>query len=415
MLSGSSITLIVGGSIAAYKSAELVRELSKRGANVNVVMTAAACEFISPLTMQTLSGNPVTTELFNEHSESEIGHISLADKAHMVVCAPASADMLAKAANGICDDVATTVLLATTAPILFAPAMNVNMWMNKATQENVVRLRERGVLVVDPDEGDLACGWIGAGRLAELSTIVEEMEYLLSPKDLSGSHVVVTAGPTREAMDPIRFISNRSSGKMGYAIARVARFRGARVSLVSGPSSIEPPIGVDFYPVVTAQEMRDQVISLVEAEQPCDDESEICSTQFVFMAAAIADHRPTEVAELKLKKDKSKGYTISMEPTTDVLKELGELRAKVEKSSGRRLKLVGFAAETTQDEEELMDWAKQKLAKKDADLMVGNFADYMSKDTNRVWLIDRVGREEQVATADKQFIAGKIVRAALKA
>ncbi len=415
MLSGSLVTLIVGGSIAAYKSAELVRELTKRGAKVHVVMTAAACEFISPLTMQTLSGNPVTTDLFNEQSEAEIGHISLADKAHLIVCAPASADLMAKAANGICDDIASTVLLAATGPILFAPAMNVNMWFNAATQENVAKLRSRGAAVVDPDEGDLACGWVGAGRLAELNAIVEEMEYLLSPKDLVGSHVVVTAGPTREAMDPIRFISNLSSGKMGYALARVSRFRGARVSLVTGPTSIEPPSGVEVYPVVTAVEMRDQVISLVEAEQPCDGKDELCSTQFVFMAAAIADHRPAEVAELKLKRDKSKGYSVEMVPNPDVLLELSERRAELEKSSGRNLKLIGFAAETTQDEEELMEWAKEKLAKKDADLMVGNFADYMNKDTNRVWLIDRDGREEQVATADKQFIAGKIVRAALKA
>lgn len=410
MLNGLRVTLLVGGSIAAYKSVELVRLLTKKGARVNVAMSRAATEFVTPLTFQTLTGHSVRTDFFDADEESKIGHIALADNADLVVVAPATADMIAKAAAGMADDLPTAILLATRAPKLFAPAMNVNMWTNPATVRNISVLREFGVNFVEPGEGELACGWQGMGRLAEPAQIIEEIAAVLAPKDLLGSHVVVTAGATREWCDPIRFISNRSSGKMGFALARRARMRGARVSLVSGPSHLEPPAGVDVYRVSTAVEMRERVMELV-----CSNASGTTpSTQFVFMAAAVCDHRPAEISNIKLKNDKSQAFSLEMVPNPDILNELGARRAEIEESSGSTLKLIGFTAETG-DEEELLQYAQEKLERKNADLIVGNFAeDSFEKDTNRVWLLARSGRQVEVATADKHLVAERIISAALR-
>lgn len=409
MLSGKTITLIISGSIAAYKSAELVRELSKVGAKVQVVMSKAACEFISPLTLQTLSGNKVTVDIFDPQSEAEIGHIELADSADAVLVAPATADLLAKAAHGIADDICSTILLASRSAIIFAPAMNVNMWENPLTQANVKKLTEIGCRFVEPGVGELACGWTGAGRFAETEDILDSLHEALTPKDLKGSRVLITAGPTREAIDPIRFVSNRSTGRMGFALARVARWRGAEVTLIAGPTELPDPQGVNVQRVSSAQEMYEAVFE--EAQR---QDTGINKTQFVFMAAAITDHRPVGASTTKIKHDKSASYQLEMEPCVDVLHELGARRERIEDASGLTLKLIGFNAETG-DEEHLIACAREKLDRKNADLMVGNFADdAFGRDTNRIWLLERGGRTEEVSTAEKHMIAGRIIRAALR-
>ena len=285
MLDGSSITLIVSGSISAYKSAYLLRELVKKSVNVRVVMTKSACEFITPLTMQTLSNSPVTTSMFDYAQEAAIGHIDLADNTDLILVAPASASIIAKAAHGIADDIATTILLASKAKKVFVPAMNVNMWENSITKENVETLRRHGMVVIEPDSGDLACGWIGAGRFPESDRIIAELEFHFSTKELSGSRVIVTAGPTLEPIDPIRYVSNRSTGKMGYALAQVARAKDAKVHLVSGPSSLKIPSGVTFHQVETAQQMHDLVFSLANT----NDQPAAKSKQLIFMAAAVQE------------------------------------------------------------------------------------------------------------------------------
>ncbi|MBP9837118.1 MAG: bifunctional phosphopantothenoylcysteine decarboxylase/phosphopantothenate--cysteine ligase CoaBC [Proteobacteria bacterium] len=412
MLNTGMVTLLVSGSIAAYKSAEIVRELVRRGMKVQVVMSHAATKFISPLTLQSLSGTPVTTDLFDEVREAKINHIRLADSANIVVAAPATADLIAKTAAGFADDALTTVILATKAPILFAPAMNVNMWRNPLTQRNVEALKKMGMHFVEPTEGELACGWFGQGRLAEMDSLMHGIEYTLTNKDLRGSHVIVSAGPTREAIDPVRFVSNRSTGKMGFSIAKVAQLRGAKVSLVSGPCSLVPPIGVDFYPVNTACEMRDKIFDLATRHE--GDKTDL-PTQFIFMSAAVTDHGPAVTSATKLKQDKKASYRLEMVPNPDILMELGDQREKIEEKSKRVLKLIGFSAETGEDEE-VVAWAKEKLYKKNADLIIGNNVnDGFEKDTNRVWVLDKGGRQEELATSDKELIAKKIIDAALRA
>src|SRR5579871_5996372 len=255
ILKGKTIVVGVSGGIAAYKAAELVRLLTTRGAKVRVMMTRNATEFITPLTLQTLSANPVATETFSLTQESEIGHIRLADSADAIVIAPASANLIAKAAAGIADDIVTTVLLAARCPIAFAPAMNVHMYEHPTVVENLARLRSRGVTIIEPDEGELACGYEGRGRLPDPAAIVEELERMLAVRDLAAERILVTAGPTREAIDPVRFVSNHSSGKMGFAIARAAWRRGASVRLVAGPAALATPRGVERIDVTSASEM----------------------------------------------------------------------------------------------------------------------------------------------------------------
>ena len=411
MITGTNVTLLIGGSIAAYKAAELTRELVKKGARVHVVMSESATKFITPLTMQSLSGNLVTTDLFDEVRESRINHIWLADHADIVLVAPATADIIARAAAGMANDSLTTVLLATKAPVVFAPAMNVNMWQNPITQRNVQTLREFGMHFVEPGEGELACGWFGPGRFAETDDILHTISFVRSVKDLNGSHVVIAAGPTQEPLDPVRFISNRSSGRLGFALARVACWRGARVSLVAGPTALEPPPGVDFYPVCTAVEMRDKVIELASRKI---DSADGRGVQFVFMPTAVTDHMPKSFSKTKLKQETRGNLAVELIPTPDILQELGDHRDQIAKSSGRSVKLIGFMAETA-DEEELLEWARDKLEKKNADLMVINaFDPSFEESAIRVLVVDRAGRQEEIASAEQTLTASKIVSAALR-
>ncbi len=388
-----SKTIVVGlsGGIACYKVAEVVRALRNAGARVLVVMTRHATEFITPLTLQTLAGESVSTDLFNLTQESAIGHIHLADAADAVVVAPATANVVGKAAAGIADDLLTTVLLATRAPVLLAPSMNVNMFENPVVQANLDTLRRRGYRIIVPGVGYLACGYEGVGRLANPQVIVSEVERAVGPQDLVGERVLVTAGPNREAIDPVRFISNRSSGRMGYALAAAAWRRGAEVVLVSGPSALAAPHGVRCLSVTTAAEMRHAVMSEFE------------SASMIFMAAAVADYRLARPARQKLKK-RAAPLVIELERTVDILSELRE-------RAGDRL-LVGFAAET----ENVVANAERKFREKGLDLMVANDVTAEGSgfevETNAVVLIDAGGRHD-VPLASKDEVAERIVDRAL--
>lgn len=388
-LQGKTIVLGVSGGIAVYKAVELLRLLTKAGACVHVVMTRSAQEFVTPLTFQTLSGNPVHTSLFNLYQEQEIGHISLADRADCLVIAPATANLIGKLAGGIADDLLTTTVMATKAPVLLAPAMNVNMYENPVYQRNETFLKGLGYRVVEPAAGMLACGWEGKGRLAPPETIFESVCALLrSRQDLAGRTVLVTAGPTREEIDPVRFISNHSSGKMGYAVAQAAQRRGARVLLVSGPVALSCPAGVELIPVESAQQMREAVMTRV-AE---------CHT--VIKAAAVADYRPVSRHEQKLKKQGER-LVLELEKNPDILAELGQLP--------KRPLLVGFAAETT----ELETHAAAKLAAKNLDMIVANDVSQegagFNVATNIARLLFRDGRVEPLPLMSKEALADIIL------
>ncbi len=386
-ISGKNIVLGVTGGIAAYKACELVRRLMREGASVQVVMTKNAAQFVSPLTFQTLSGKRVAMKTFDLEWESEIGHISLADRADLVVIAPATAAFIGKAASGMADNLLTTVLLATRATVMICPAMNVNMYSNPVVQENMEKLKRRGFVVVEPDEGDLACGWEGKGRLPEVGRIMEEIERLLSPKDLSGERVLVTAGATREFIDSIRFISNPSSGKMGYALARAGWMRGADVVLISAKTDVEPPCGVSLINVVTVSEMHEAVMSNLEW------------SSVVIKAAAVGDYKPVETFQGKLKKN-SKEIHLKLERTPDILLDVG-------KNKNGRI-VVGFAAEG----ENVVENALGKLRKKNADLIVANDIHRpgagFGQDTNIVCFVDRWGKVEELPIMTKAEIADKI-------
>jgi len=388
MLQGKQIVLGVTGGIAVYKAVELLRLLTKAGATVHVVMTRAATEFVTPLTFQTLSGNPVHLELFNLISEQQIGHISLAERADLFLVAPATANFVGKVANGIADDLLTTTIMATRAPVLIAPAMNVHMYQNPLYRENEERLKRHGYLFVPPASGMLACGYEGEGKLPDPEVIFEEAIAALAPKSLKGERVLVTAGPTREEIDPVRYISNHSSGKMGYAIARQARLRGAEVTLVTGPTAIAPPYGVKVVRVESACEMREAVLAELE------------TTDVVIKAAAVADYRPTQRAESKVKKTAAQ-LTIELEKNPDILAELGSRK-------GGRL-LVGFAAET----DELVKNATKKLTQKNLDLVVANDVSQegagFNVDTNIVKLLFREGAVEELPIMGKELLAGVIL------
>ena len=383
MLKGKNIVLGVTGGIAAYKAAEIVRLLVKEGATVRVIMTTSAQEFITPLTLQTLSGNPVSTDTFNLTQESEIGHIRLADTADLLLIAPATANVIAKLAHGLADDLLTTVLLATTAPIVIAPAMNVHMYAHPLVQENLRKLI-LGYRVVEPSAGFLACGYEGKGRLADPEDIVEEVHATLTKKDLSGERVIVTAGPNCEPIDPVRFISNRSTGKMGFAMARIAWRRGAEVTLISGPTELTPPRGVRFCPVRTAREMQQAVLE------------HYAEATLVVAAAAVADYRPAHVAPQKLKKGEGK-VVIELARNPDILADLG-------RQKGNRL-LIGFATET----ENVVQNAELKLRSKNLDLIVANDVTQagagFAGDTNIVTLIDRNGNHESLPLMSKDEVA----------
>lgn len=387
-LKDKSILLGVSGGIAAYKAAELIRLLTARGATVKVMMTRNALEFITPLTLQTLSGNPVATETFNLTQESQIGHIRLADSADLIVIAPASADIIAKAAVGIADDLVSTVLLAAHCPTAFAPAMNVNMYKHPAVVDNLARLAARGGRIIEPEEGSLACGYEGQGRLCDPAAIVEELEQLATPPDLAGERIVVTAGPTQEAIDPVRFVSNRSSGKMGYALARAAWRRGAEVKLVSGPSALATPRGVERIDVVSAAEMLNATARVFSW----------CST--LIMAAAVADFRPARIAPHKVKKH-AQGIQLELAPIVD---ELPRLAAE----KGNRL-IVGFAAETQDTENN----ALAKLKAKGLDLIVANDVTLegagFGVDTNIITVIDCDGNRQNYPRLSKDEVADLIL------
>jgi phosphopantothenoylcysteine decarboxylase/phosphopantothenate--cysteine ligase len=379
LLKDKKIVLGVCGGIAAYKAAELVRLYVKAGAGVFVVMTEAARQFVTPLTFQTLSGNPVHGELFDLIQEREIGHISLAERADLVVVAPATANLVGKVASGIADDLLTTTLMATRAPVLFAPAMNSNMWDNPIYQHNQGKLQKLGYHFLEPATGLLACGWEGKGKLPDPEVILAETRRLLSPLDLAGQTLLVTAGPTREELDPVRFLSNYSSGKMGYAIAGAAAERGARVLLVSGPTALAAPRGVEFHPVVSACQMQETVKELASS----------CSV--VIMAAAVADYRPVVRSGRKIKKSAGDRLCLDLERNPDILAELG------------------FAAET----EDLLSNARQKLTEKNLDLIVANDITRegagFDVDTNIVRLLYRDGRDEEFPQMSKDDVAGMLL------
>ncbi len=387
-LDGKTVVVGLSGGIACYKAAELVRLLVRAGATVRVMMSEAAQQFITPLTLQTLSGHPVATRTFDLTQESEIGHIRLADCADAIIIAPATANILGKIATGLADDLVTTVLLATRAPVLLAPSMNVNMYDNPMVQANLSRLRAGGFRIVDPGEGFLACGWEGKGRLAEPEVLLAEVERALSPHDLCDERVLVTAGPNREPLDPVRFLSNRSTGKMGFALASAAWRRGAEVCLVAGPTTLETPHGVRRRDVTTADEMYQAVAAEFEA------------ATLLFMAAAVADYRPARMAQQKLKKGDGR-LVLELDRTVDILSQLAPRK-------GTRI-VVGFAAET----EDVLCNAERKLAEKHLDLIVANDVGRddagFAVDTNAVTLIDRSGRRESVELMSKDAVADRIV------
>jgi phosphopantothenoylcysteine decarboxylase/phosphopantothenate--cysteine ligase len=378
------IVLGVTGGIACYKAVELVRLLVKTGYRVQVIMTRGAVEFVAPLTFQTISGNPVATETFNLTQESEIGHINLADSADLFVIAPATANVIGKFANGIADDLLTTVLMATQAPVLIAPAMNVHMYENPILQENLRKLRRLGYHVMEPAEGFLACGYEGKGRLPDAEKIAEAIGGLLKKRDLGSEKLLITAGPSREPLDPVRYISNRSSGKMGYALARAAVRRGAEVTLISGPTALEPPPGARLISVTTAAEMRDAVIK------------EFAQCTAIVMAAAVADYRPARVADQKMKRGKEP-VELRLEPNPDILKELSD------KKDGKLL--VGFAAET----EELTANAEKKLREKNLDMIIANnvaeAGSGFDGDTNIATILDRTGTKRSLPLMSKDELA----------
>jgi len=392
-LEGKAIVVGLSGGIACYKAADLVRALTRSGATVRVIMTAAAEQFITPLTMQTLSGNPVGRSTFDLTRESQIGHIELADSADALVVAPATANVIAKIAHGIADDLLTTVLLATQAPILVAPAMNVHMYENPLVRANIEKLRDQEITIIEPGEGSLACGYEGKGRLADTDVLVAEIARALSTHDLGGEHVLVSAGPNREPIDPVRFISNRSTGKMGFALAAAAWRRGARVTLVAGPSSLPTPPGVDRVDVVTAEDMREAITE------------KFPHASMVFMAAAVADFRVPNQAAEKIKKGPG-GLTLELERTVDIL---GEIAAQRDEQL-----LVGFAAET----ESVLANAQRKLREKGIDLIVANDVagsdTGFGVDTNAVTIFNRKGGREIVPLMSKDAIADRILDAAVE-
>jgi len=386
---GRRILLGVTGGIAAYKSAELCRMLVKSGAVVRVVMSEAACHFITPLTMSTLSGHPVRVEMF-DCGDGGVTHIELADDSEILVVAPATADYLARCAQGRADDLISAVTLAFTGPVLAAPAMNTNMWNNPATRRNVATLsREHGWRFVEPGTGELACGWTGQGRMAEPAEIVSAITTMLD-LDLEGLRLLITAGPTVEDIDPVRYISNRSSGRTGYALAERASARGAAVTLVTGPTSLEVPVGVEAIAVRTAEEM----------ERAVADRAAGCHA--VIMAAAVADFKPAAASEHKIKKGRAdEPLSLELIPNPDILAGLGR------RFAGSRLPLlVGFALETR----DLAAAARAKLESKGADVIVANLAaDALGGDATSALILDTDGREQQLDGVPKTVLADALL------
>ena len=387
---GKQIILGVSGSIAAYKAVELLRVLVREGAAVSVVMTEAATRFVNPLTFEVLSRQPVTSNLFAAHQE--LLHLTLAERADLLVIAPATANVLAKCALGLADDLLSTMLLTTRCPVIIAPAMDGGMWDHPTVQAHTAVIRQRGVTVLEPEEGLLASGKVGRGRLTDQEAILSAIEARLSPRrDWVGQRVLVSAGPTQEAIDPVRFIGNRSSGKMGYAIAQAARERGAEVILVTGPTALERPQGVEVVPVLTAEDMGKALIT------------RLAWSTVVLMAAAVADFRPRRSPQQKIKKEGRTGMNLELEPTPDILETLAKQRSSQV--------IVGFAAET----EPPLRHAEQKLKRKGIDLVVGNdvTADQcgFGSDSNAAVLVDRDGRVVELELMPKRELADRILDA----
>lgn len=397
-----NIVLAITGSIAAYKGCELARLLISRGYNVRAVMTEAAQKFVGVESLQAITGNPVMVSLWDEQEVTHMGHIQLADWADGIVIAPATADAIAKLAAGFADTALHAVALASRAPVLVCPAMNVNMLEHPATQENFEILRKRGVAFVEPEEGALACGWNGAGRLASPEEIFFHVRKLLSVQDFAGKRVLITTGATREFIDPVRFITNRSSGKMGVALAREAFRRGAHVTLVHGAIASRIPASVETVPVVNAAQMHEAVVSRLQREEERPD--------IVIMAAAVADFKPVSMSSEKLKRSKGTALNpIAVEANPDILAEIGALRG-----DAKRPLLIGFAVETG-EVEQLLAEAQRKLSVKHADMIVANLAEEaFDLDTNRVWLVDSRGASQEVSTTFKSRIAQKILDAVQK-
>lgn len=388
------VVLGVTGGIAVYKACELLRLLQKRGIDVFVVMTQNACRFVAPLTFETLSGHPVAVDTFDRPQTLEVEHIALAKRADLFLIAPATANIMGKMACGIADDMLSTTVMATRAPVLVAPAMNTGMWENAAVQQNVKTLRARGVEIVAPVSGHLACGDNGAGKLEDVAVIAERAcELLFAKKDMEGLRVMVTAGPSREALDPVRYISNRSSGKMGYAIAQAAQKRGAEVTLLSGPVAIEAPQGVKLVPFTTTQELLDRASELAQEQD------------LLIQAAAPADYRAKEIAPQKIKKQGGEPMTFTLVENPDVAATLGKA-----KRSGQVF--VGFAAETN----DVLAHARDKLARKNLDMIVANDVTRpgagFDVDTNIVTLITKDG-QEALPMMSKAEVAQRILDRAL--
>lgn len=386
-LTGKKIVLGITGSIAAYKSAELVRHLKKAGAVVKVAMTTNATRFVTPLTFETLSGNRVICDMFSQLGTS-IDHVSLGQESDLIIIAPATANFLAKIAHGLGDDFLSTLILATTAKILICPAMDKEMFSNSIVQANIISLKERGFIVMEPEEGMLASGLVGLGRFPDPLIIFEEVRQLLTDHDLQGLKVLITAGPTIEYIDPVRIVTNRSTGRMGYALARAAWRRGAEVTLVTGPTHLDSPKGISMIKVKTAEKMREAVMNNYR------------ENDVVIKAAAVSDYKPLSKAREKGKK-KGGPITVEMIPTPDILAELGKDKGDVT--------LVGFAAETTDH----VANAIEKIKRKNLDLIVLNDVSREDRgfgaETNEVRIIDREGNQEVVPLMLKEDVADRIL------
>jgi phosphopantothenoylcysteine decarboxylase/phosphopantothenate--cysteine ligase len=388
-----NIILGVSGGIAAYKSVELLRLLVKQGASVRVMMTKNAQWFVGPLTFEALSGQPVCTDLFEKNDDASIRHIQWAEAADTVVIAPATANIIGKLSGGIADDALSTFMLAVTCPVIVCPSMNTHMFESRAVQRNLETLRADGHFIIDPESGTLACGTTGPGRLPEPEDIVDRIAYYLSTKDLKDKKILVTSGPTRESVDPVRFISNPSSGKMGFAVARAAEYRGGEVTLITGPTHLPDPNNVKIIRIQTAREMAQAVFDNME------------HSDIIIKAAAVSDYRPKDPATQKIKKEKGE-LVLYLERTQDILKEIG-MRKKDQI-------LVGFAAET----ENLEQHAETKRVEKNLDIIVGNIVGEPSSgfgaDTNKVTLFYKDGTQEPLPVMEKDAVAHILLDRILK-